>query len=239
MKKISLIILTLIITGCSQSENSSKILIEDQLSKIIPIELNIESITDSQLPNFFEVKLSDGSFFYVEKGGEYLVLGDIFKITNEELINLSREKNYSKAMEMLKKIDENTLIKFSPEEIKYKVFVFTDVDCGFCRKFHNQIASYLDEGIEVNYLAFPRTGINSETYKKMSTAWCSLNRQEVLTGLKQDKNFENIDCNDNPIKTHYELAKSIDIQGTPTIISQSGFTIPGYIEAKELIEYLK
>ena len=117
MKKISLIILTLIITGCSQSENSSKTLIEDQLSKIIPIELNIESITDSQLPNFFEVKLSDGSFFYVEKGGEYLVLGDIFKITNEELINLSREKNYSKAMEMLKKIDENTLIKFSPVSV--------------------------------------------------------------------------------------------------------------------------
>jgi protein-disulfide isomerase len=43
----------------------------------------------------------------------------------------------------------------------------------------------------------------------------------------------------NPIKTHYELAKSIDIQGTPTIISQTGFTIPGYIDAKDLIEYLK
>ena len=82
MKKISIIILTLIIAGCSQSENASKTVIKDQLSKIIPIELNIESITDSQLPNFFEVKLSDGSFFYVEKGGKYLVLGDIFKITN-------------------------------------------------------------------------------------------------------------------------------------------------------------
>ena len=73
MKKINIIILTLIIAGCSQSENASKTVIKDQLSKIIPIELNIESITDSQLPNFFEVKLSDGSFFYVEKGGEYLV----------------------------------------------------------------------------------------------------------------------------------------------------------------------
>ena len=96
MKKINIIILTLIIAGCSQSENSSMTLIEDQLSKIIPIELNIESITDSQLPNFFEVKLSDGSFFYVEKGGEYLVLGDIFKITNEP-ISIFPFK-YSKAM---------------------------------------------------------------------------------------------------------------------------------------------
>ena len=201
--------------------------------------MNIDSIKESQLPNFYEVILSDGSFFYVEKGGQYLVLGDILKIKNEELVNLSREKNYSKAKDMLQKIDEKSLIKFSPKEIKYKVYVFTDVDCGFCRKFHNQISSYLDQGIQVNYLAFPRSGIDSDTYKKMSIAWCSLNRQEVLTGLKKDKDFEQIDCEDNPIKTHFELAKSIDIQGTPTIISQSGFTIPGYIEAKELLEYLK
>jgi thiol:disulfide interchange protein DsbC len=237
MKKT--IFVFLFIISCSQIENDSSQLIEEQLSKVIPIELNIDSIKESQLPNFYEVILSDGSFFYVEKGGQYLVLGDIFKIKNEELVNLSREKNYSKAKDMLQKIDEKSLIKFSPKEIKYKVYVFTDVDCGFCRKFHNQISSYLDQGIQVNYLAFPRSGIDSDTYKKMSIAWCSLNRQEVLTGLKKDKDFEQIDCEDNPIKTHFELAKSIDIQGTPTIISQSGFTIPGYIEAKELIEYLK
>jgi thiol:disulfide interchange protein DsbC len=237
MKKT--IFVFLFIISCSQIENDSSQLIEEQLSNVIPIELNIDSIKESQLPNFYEVILSDGSFFYVEKGGQYLVLGDIFKIKNEELVNLSREKNYSKAKDMLQKIDEKSLIKFSPKEIKYKVYVFTDVDCGFCRKFHNQISSYLDQGIQVNYLAFPRSGIDSDTYKKMSIAWCSLNRQEVLTGLKKDKDFEQIDCEDNPIKTHFELAKSIDIQGTPTIISQSGFTIPGYIEAKELLEYLK
>ena len=237
MKKI--IFVFLFIISCSQIENDSSQLIEEQLSKVIPIELNIDSIKESQLPNFYEVILSDGSLFYVEKGGQYLVLGDIFKIKNEELVNLSREKNYSKVKDMLQKIDEKSLIKFSPKEIKYKVYVFTDVDCGFCRKFHNQISSYLDQGIQVNYLAFPRSGTDSDTYKKMSIAWCSPNRQEVLTGLKKDKDFEQIDCEDNPIKTHFELAKSIDIQGTPTIISQSGFTIPGYIEAKELIEYLK
>ena len=150
-----------------------------------------------------------------------------------------KPRGVAKVKKMLQKIDETSLIKFSPKEIKYKIYVFTDVDCGFCRKFHNQIASYLDEGIQVNYLAFPRSGTESETYKKMSIAWCSVNKQEVLTGLKEDKSFEQIDCEDNPIKTHFELAKSIEIQGTPTIISQSGFTIPGYIEAKELIKYLK
>ena len=104
MKKT--IFVFLFIISCSQIENDSSQLIEEQLSKVIPIELNIDSIKESQLPNFYEVILSDGSFFYVEKGGQYLVLGDIFKIKNEELVNLSREKNYSKAKDMLQKIDE-------------------------------------------------------------------------------------------------------------------------------------
>ena len=140
---------------------------------------------------------------------------------------------------MLKKINPESLISFTPELIKYKIYVFTDVDCGFCRKFHNQIDSYLNEGIQINYLAFPRSGIESKTYKKMTTAWCSDDRQKVLTGLKNDEVFDQIDCEDNPIKEHYQLAKSIDIQGTPTIISSTGLTIPGFIEAKEIVEYLK
>mgnify|MGYP003324741538 CR=1 FL=1 len=77
MKKI--IFVFLFIISCSQIEHDSSQLIEEQLSKVIPIELNIDSIKESQLPNFYEVILSDGSFFYVEKGGQYLVLGDIFK----------------------------------------------------------------------------------------------------------------------------------------------------------------
>ena len=67
MKKIVSIFLLFFIFGCAQSKNDSIDLIEEKLSNIIPIELNIESISDSQLPNFFEVKLSDGSFFYVQQ----------------------------------------------------------------------------------------------------------------------------------------------------------------------------
>ena len=162
MKKI--IFIFFFIVSCSQTEKDPAQLIEEQLSKIIPIELNIESIKESQLPNFYEVKLSDGSFFYVEKGGQYLVLGDIFEISNEELVNLSREKNYFKAKKMLQKIDENSLIKFYHKEIKYKIYVFTDVDCGFCRKFTINI--YLDEGIQINYLAFPRSAPKAKPIKK-------------------------------------------------------------------------
>jgi thiol:disulfide interchange protein DsbC len=238
MNKIYLSLLSFALLSCA-GENNNFSVIEEKLSQIIPAELEIDSIQRSEVENFYEIELSDNSFFYVEENAQYLFLGDIYKLGENELINISQQKKFSSSQEMLKKIHPESLISFTPELIKYKIYVFTDVDCGFCRKFHNQISAYLNEGIQINYLAFPRSGVESETYKKMTTAWCSDDRQKVLTGLKNDEVFDQIDCVDNPIKEHYQLAKSIDIQGTPTIISSTGLTIPGFIEAKEIVEYLK
>jgi thiol:disulfide interchange protein DsbC len=238
MNKIYLSLLSFALLSCA-GENNNFSVIEEKLSQIIPAELEIDSIQRSEVENFYEIELSDNSFFYVEENAQYLFLGDIYKLGENELINISQQKKFSSSQEMLKKINPESLISFTPELIKYKIYVFTDVDCGFCRKFHNQIGAYLNEGIQINYLAFPRSGVESETYKKMTTAWCSDDRQKVLTGLKNDEVFDQIDCVDNPIKEHYQLAKSIDIQGTPTIISSTGLTIPGFIEAKEIVEYLK
>ncbi|MFL2753326.1 MAG: DsbC family protein [Gammaproteobacteria bacterium] len=238
MNKIYLSLLSFALLSCA-GENNNFSVIKEKMSQIIPAELEIDSIQRSEVENFYEIELSDKSFFYVEENAQYLFLGDIYKLGENELINISQQKKFSSSQEMLKKINPESLISFTPELIKYKIYVFTDVDCGFCRKFHNQIDSYLNEGIQINYLAFPRSGIESKTYKKMTTAWCSDDRQKVLTGLKNDEVFDQIDCEDNPIKEHYQLAKSIDIQGTPTIISSTGLTIPGFIEAKEIVEYLK
>jgi thiol:disulfide interchange protein DsbC len=238
MNKIYLSLLSFALLSCA-GENNNFSVIKEKLSQIIPAELEIDSIQRSEVENFYEIELSDNSFFYVGENAQYLFLGDIYKLGENELINISQQKKFSSSQEMLKKINPESLISFTPELIKYKIYVFTDVDCGFCRKFHNQIGAYLNEGIQINYLAFPRSGVESETYKKMTTAWCSDDRQKVLTGLKNDEVFDQIDCVDNPIKEHYQLAKSIDIQGTPTIISSTGLTIPGFIEAKEIVEYLK
>jgi len=43
------------------------------------------------------------------------------------------------------------MIVFSPANPKMTVTVFTDIDCGFCRRFHNQIADLNKAGIRVRY----------------------------------------------------------------------------------------
>ena len=233
-----LLILFLMLISCSKTLQDQESLIIN-LEKVIPEELSITSFIKSDLESFYEVELSDGTFFYYSNDGEHLFLGDLFRIEKDNLLNLSYAREKEKVLSVLSDLDKNSAIKFSSQDKKHEVFIFTDVDCGYCRKFHSQIQSYLDLGIEVNYLSFPREGLNSKTAKKLVTAWCSDDKQVAITELKNGKELPFQNCDSNPIEEHYNLARRIGITGTPTIITKAGISIPGLMEANELMEYLK
>jgi thiol:disulfide interchange protein DsbC len=116
--------------------------------------------------------------------------------------------------------------------------VFTDVDCGYCRQFHNQIDEYLNLGIQVNYLAYPRAGLDSESYEKISSAWCDEDPQYSLTLLKQGKEIDKKLCSNNPVEKHFKLGQAIGVQGTPSIVTEDGRMIPGYLPPQELLNIL-
>ena len=233
-----LLIIFLIFISCSNENHASKDLIS-KVNEIIPNALSVISFSKSNIKNFYEVELSDGTYFFIDDLGEHIFLGDLFRIENSRLVNLSYFREKEKILNLFDEIDRNSFITFNPSDKKYEVFVFTDVDCGFCRRFHNNIQSYLDLGIEVNYLSFPREGLKSQTAKKLSTAWCSEDKKNILTDLKLGKDLPFENCDSNPIEDHYNLAREVGISGTPTFITENGFKIPGLVEADELIQYLK
>tara|TARA_Y100000813_G_C24162684_1_gene352785 strand:+ start:1171 stop:1881 length:711 start_codon:yes stop_codon:yes gene_type:complete len=233
-----LIIIFLIFISCSNENYASDDLIL-KINKFIPDELSVVSFSKSNIKNLYEVELSDGTFFYIDDQGDHIFLGDLFRIENNRLVNLSYVREKEKLLKLLNEIDRNSLITFDSPKKKYEVFVFTDVDCGFCRKFHKNIQSYLDLGIEINYLSFPREGLKSQTAKKLSTAWCSEDQKNTLTDLKLGKELPLKNCDLNPIEDHYNLAQEAGISGTPTFITENGFKIPGLVEADELIQYFR
>ena len=144
-----LIIIFLIFISCSNENYASDDLIL-KINKFIPDELSVVSFSKSNIKNLYEVELSDGTFFYIDDQGDHIFLGDLFRIENNRLVNLSYVREKEKLLKLIDEIDRNSLITFDSPKKKYEVFVFTDVDCGFCRKFHKNIQSYLDLGIEIN-----------------------------------------------------------------------------------------
>ena len=241
---ISIFFTILLCLGCSDSlgnqlEKDLTISeMKNNLSEIFPESIEIISIEEVDIEGYLEVNLKGTEPLFISKDGKYLISGDIFKITDKGLINKSEARRNYLRKKTLTELDKSEFITFQPKKMEHSIFVFTDVDCGYCRQFHRQIKDYLDLGIQVNYLAFPRAGVDSESFNKIASAWCSSQPNEAITELKLGYEIKENVCSNNPVEKHFNLGNSFGVSGTPSIITSEGRLIPGYIPPEDLIGLL-
>jgi thiol:disulfide interchange protein DsbC len=207
--------------------------IRQSIAGIMPA-VKIESIKPSEVNGLSEV-LVGSTIFYVSDNGKYLFQGHLVDI--EKRIDLTEAKLASVRLEAIKKIGQNMIV-FKPKTSKYTVSIFTDIDCGYCRKLHSEIDQYLAEGITIQYLFYPRAGKGSESYNKAVSVWCADDRNAALTAAKKDQKIAAKTC-DNPVDEHMQLGEAFEVKGTPMIVTEKGNIYPGYLPAKQLVEALE
>ena len=219
---------------CSSLFSQDLILLKEKINKILPEGVNVKEITYSQERDIFIVDIGDIQPIYVLPNTEYIILGDIFSLKGDKPESETEKDKGKLRLKILADLNQESFIKFKSNNEKTVLTVFTDVECTYCRKFHSEIDEYLANGVSINYLAFPRTGIDSSSYEKMVAAWCSNKKKESITNLKNDIDIEMNSC-ENPVENHFEIGRRIGVTGTPAIITQTGLLLPGYIPANELI----
>ena len=186
----------------------------------------------------FEVKLANGDLVYSVEGGQYLLSGDLYSVEGDALVNVTEQARNEQRLAALAALDPADVVSFGPEgEPKKVIYVFTDIDCGYCRKLHSEIDQYTDRGIEIRYLAFPRAGLNSASYDKYVSAYCGADQHASLTAAKAGQPVPSATC-DNPVAEQYALGQAMGVSGTPSMVMDNGQMIPGYVPAPQLAEQL-
>ncbi|MFC3714848.1 DsbC family protein [Luteimonas soli] len=201
----------------------------DAIRKLNP-HIRIEHIDAAPLAGFREV-IVGGQTLYVSDDGRYMLQGSLYDMDAKR--DLSEASLAGLRRDLLKTIPVKDRIVFSPPNPKYTVAVFTDVECGYCRKLHSQIDDYNREGIAVQYLAFPRMGLGSADFQKMVNVWCASDRKQALTDAKNDRRVPTRNCT-NPVTMEYDVGQRIGLAGTPLIVAPDGTAMPGYMPPKEL-----
>jgi thiol:disulfide interchange protein DsbC len=189
-----------------------------------------EQITDAPVPGFQQAIVA-GQVVYVSNDGKYLLQGSLYDI--EAKRNLGEEAMATLRSDLIKTIPAGDRIVFAPPNPKYNVVVFTDVECGYCRKLHSEIAQYNKQGIAVEYVAFPRMGLASDDFRKMEAVWCAKDRNKALTDAKNDRKVPKASCK-NPVAMQYNLGQRAGLTGTPMILAEDGTQLGGYIPAVDL-----
>lgn len=204
-------------------------------------DLNFGDVKKTAISGLYLIRVNTTEFIYAGETGEYVIAGDMYQAKPEGFSpvisagTIELRKNNINAVPI-----EDIIVFPSIGEANSVLYVFTDVDCHFCRKFHNETLPALSlQGVEVRYLAYPRAGVGSDSYKKMASAWCAKDRKKALSSLKNRETIiENV-CNENPIAIQYNLGKTLGITGTPSILLENGTLLMGYRPAKELLKIIK
>jgi len=196
--------------------------------------IDADDISDSGIPGLLEVNF-DGTLLYATADGRYLIQGDVYDVVQK--INVTERKRAAKRADAVTSLDTETMVIFEAEDTDEPVrtvTVFTDIDCGYCRKLHREIADYNAAGIKVQYMFFPRSGPDTASWYKAESVWCSDDRNEALTRSKAGEVLPEADCGVTPVDKHYELGLAVGVTGTPAIMTESGVLIAGYMPASEL-----
>ena len=234
--KIFFIIFILIFAFDAKSD---ELLISSKINAVLPEGMSVQSVKESMIENLYVVDIGDLQPIYASKNGEFFFYGELYAVNGNMLLNTTKDEINLKRKNILDAaLTEDDFITFKSDDEKHRVIIFTDVDCGYCRKFHNEINDFNDLGITVNYVAFPRSGLASDSYNKIVTAWCSTAPKDTLTKMKEGVDVQLSMCQNHPVEKHFLLGQKIGITGTPAIIKSNGELLPGYLPPEELLTRL-
>jgi thiol:disulfide interchange protein DsbC len=198
--------------------------------------LKLEDVRMTPVNGIYEITRGS-EISYTTSDGRYVILGDMVDIDADQ--NLSENRRRTIRQRLIDTVPESEMLVFSPKNPKYTITVFTDIDCGYCRRLHSQIAEYNRLGIRVRYLFYPRTGPDTDSWHKAESVWCAPNRLDALTRAKNGEEIKSPKCPTDIVKRDWELGHKLAVEGTPAIFLASGEMLPGYAPPTTLLQYLK
>ncbi len=203
-------------------------------------DLTFTDVRPTADPALFEVEYNDGPVVYVTASGNFFLVGDLFTFSAGRIVNVTEEAKSTQRAKLITELNPEDMISFGPsaDEAKAELYVFTDIDCGYCRKLHNEMEELNAFGVRVNYLAYPRAGLGSDVALRMQSAWCSSNPQEALTKLKQGGSIPQSVCDSKAVSEQFLLGQKVGVTGTPALVTSDGALIPGYRPASDLATML-
>jgi thiol:disulfide interchange protein DsbC len=198
--------------------------------------IKLEDVRMTPVEGIYEVTRGS-EISYSTSDARYVIVGDMIDVDNDT--NMSENRRRVIRSRLIDGVPESEMLVFSPKNPKYTITVFTDIDCGYCRKLHSQIAEYNKQGIRVRYLFYPRTGPGTESWHKAEAVWCSSNRNDALTRAKNGEDLKAGKCTADVVARDWELGHKLSVEGTPSIFLPNGEMLPGYLPPAQLTRALK
>ena len=230
MHKAVSIIVVLTLACASAMAGASEATVKAALLKKYP-EVPVESVTKTPLPGIYEV-YSNGQMIYTDEQAAYLFVNANL-IDTEKKLNLTEERVNKLSAVRFDQLPLNLAVKKVKGKGTRKLAYFGDPNCGYCKKFEQDLTKLNDVTIYV--FLYPVLGADS--LEKSKSIWCSKDKikawdDQLVNGIAPTAPTT---CDTSAIDKTLVFGKQKNISGTPTMFFVDGQRVPGAIPL-EMIE---
>jgi thiol:disulfide interchange protein DsbC len=200
-----------------------------RLAQTVP-ELRIDDIRATPIPHLYAVISRRATVLYVDETGQYVLNGHLFEAQSHDDLTAVLLADVSR-------IDPKILpLEDSFTEVRgngtRQMYVFSDPDCPYCKKFEQELPEISD--VTIHVFLYPIVSLHPNAHKNAEGVWCSVDRARAWQDkLLNDKAPAETNC-PNPVDRNVALGEKLGITGTPTIILDNGTVIAGAVPAQKL-----
>jgi thiol:disulfide interchange protein DsbC len=209
---------------------ASEATVKAALMKKYP-EIPVESVTKTPVAGIYEA-FANGQLIYTDENATYLFVNANL-IDTEKKANLTEERMGKLTAIRFDQLPLNLAVKKVKGKGTRKLAYFADPNCGYCKKFEQDLTKINDVTIYV--FLYPVLGPDS--LEKAKSIWCSKDKIKAW----DDQLVNNIaptaagTCDTSSIDKTLAFGKQKNITGTPTMFFVDGQRVPGAIPG-EMIE---
>ena len=208
----------------------------DKLTKALAASMpNVRpnKISSTPIEGLYEVIVGT-QVVYMSDDARFMIEGDLYDLKSKK--NYSEDAKSGIRLAAMKQLGTEKMLVYRPEKVSNTITVVTDIDCPYCRRLHDEVPDYMENGVEVRYIFMPLKG--SADMKKTISVWCADDQQLALDIAKAGGEVEEKTC-DNPINEHLKVARELGVRGTPAILLEDGQMLPGYIPYNKLVAQMR
>lgn len=223
------------VTAASADEQAVRERIQASVQQASP-GLQVQEVSPTPISGVREV-LINGEVLYFSEDGRYMLQGELLDL--KERRSLTEQRREQQRAAVLSKLEAQDLLVYPARgQARHIITVVTDIDCPYCRRFHEHMPELNARGVEVRYLLLPRAGVQSESYRKAVSVWCAEQPQMAMTAAKQGKAVPQKQCQ-HLVDRHMALSQQLGVSGTPAILTEQGGLIAGYLPPEQLLPQLE
>lgn len=223
---------------CSECHSISPSVAETALRPLMP-DVSVEQVGMAPAKGLWEVVFKSRgkrNVAYLDFALQNIIVGQIVQIQTKNNLTFERLTEVNK-VDVAQIPLENSLV-LGNSNAKHKIIVFSDPDCPFCGKFHQEMKALVETRRDIAFYIklFPLEA-HKDARRKSESIMCNRS-MEMLEDAFKKKPIPDPTCKSDVVASTIALGKKLGITGTPSTILPDGRLIPGYVESQKLLTLL-